>query len=96
MYSAQKLDHSNKLVAAGNTAWLVSTVLPKIDDLVEDEGIESAVEHLKNRLLEDYNHKTRPEQIESRPWFGRCVYESDSNVCDDQTVTILRRRFMTT
>ncbi len=67
MYSAQKLDHSNNLVAAGNTGWLVSTVLPKIDDLVEDEGIESAVEHLKNRLLEDYNHETRPEKIESRP-----------------------------
>lgn len=68
MYSAQKLDHSNKLVAAGNTGWLVSTVLPKIDDLVEDEGIESAVEHLKNRLLEDYIIK--PAQRRSRAGHG--------------------------
>lgn len=95
MYSAQKLDHNN-LVAAGNTGWLVSTVVPKIDDLVKDEGIESAVERLKKFLLENYSHTTRHEKIKSWPWFDRCVCESDNNVCDDQTVTILRRRFMTT
>lgn len=37
---------------------------------------------------EDEDDKKRDESIASRPWYGRCVYEADNSVCDDQIVTI--------
>ena len=31
---------------------------------------------------------TPDSKIAERGWYGRCVYESDNNVCDEQTVTM--------
>ena len=40
------------------------------------------------RLAEDYGPETSKEEIRSRSWYGRCVYEADNDVCEDQHVVI--------
>ncbi|MCJ1281680.1 hypothetical protein MMC26_001002 [Xylographa opegraphella] len=43
---------------------------------------------LLKRLAEDYDDATPQEDIDVRPWFGRCVWQSNNDVCDDQLVTM--------
>lgn len=61
---------------------------PEIEDLLKSEGPKTAIVRLRDRLAEDYNSSTALEEVAGRPWFGRCVYESDNDVCDDQIVTL--------
>jgi hypothetical protein len=72
----------------GNTRWPVDIVVPEIEDVYWGKGKEAGKTRLMEVLAQDYTPETSREQVESRNWFGRCVYESDNNVCDDQTVTI--------
>jgi hypothetical protein len=87
-YSALRI-YNDLQVAKGDTKWPVSIVSPDIEDTFKASGMGAAERLLKSKLAEDYDKASTPdEKIASRPWFGRCVWESDNNVCDDQFVTI--------
>lgn len=91
MYSAKKiyLGPSLRSLGTGNTKWPVDIVLPDIEDFIAKGGKEAGTKALTEKLAEDYDRESMSaEEIASRNWFGRCVYEADNDVCDDEAVTL--------
>lgn len=85
-YSAKAIYIGPKLrgLETMNKGWPVKIVLPEIED-APDMATGKAM--LAEKLVEDYDENVPDEAIAARPWFGRCVFESDNDVCDDQFVT---------
>lgn len=68
--------------------WPVKIVVPEIEDIFRSQGEDAARSELLARLEDDYDAHTPDEDVKKRNWFGRCVFEADNTVNDDQTVTI--------
>ena len=86
-YSAKKI-YLERHVNTGNANWPVNIVNPEIEDIYKTVGRDEAAKQLLVNLAEDYTAETPVAKVEERPWFGRCVWESNNDVCDDQCVTI--------
>jgi len=83
-----KRAYVEKQFEIGNTGWPVKIAVPEIEDLWKGMGKDVARERLLDVLREDYGPDTPDEEVKKRPWFGRCVWECDNDVCDDQVVTM--------
>ena len=88
IYSAKKIYRDRWLRKERDTGWPLKIVVPEIEDIVCKSGWDAAEKKLMTALSEDYDSNTPDADIARRGWYGRCVYESDNDVCDEQTVTV--------
>ncbi|KAF1812925.1 NAD(P)-binding protein [Eremomyces bilateralis CBS 781.70] len=85
-FSAKKI-YRDQQFSEGNINWPVDIVVPEIESFyAKGQGV--AETKLLDVLAEDWSVDMPEEEVKKRNWFGRCVWESDNDVCDDQTVVL--------